>query len=161
MKPSNSETIRSRGQDRTTSRTRRDIMRAATSMLVLALVGLFITGDLTSAELALASPVSRPGSGENVTVYGRITGDDGPYQVLASHRERRRSVVDARTTTAADGTYRLTVDRTRGIESISVIGATGKERATTIIVLRRWIDYRLDGRLRFRLKLWFFPVFGY
>lgn len=140
----------------------RDARRAAASVLVLVLVGIFITGDLTAGELALAHPVSRPGQERTVTVYGRITGEDAPYRVIASHKNRGgRTVVDARTTTAADGTYKLTIKRTRGVERISVIGSTGKETASRTIALRPWVDYRLDGRVRFRLKLWFLPVFGY
>lgn len=162
MKYTTGQLPRLEGSDGTVSRRRRDLRRAAASVLVLTLVGLFITGDLTSGELALAQMArSSPGQRDSVTVYGRISGADAPYQVVATHREGRRTIVDARTITAADGTYRLTIQRTRGVERISVVGASGKERATTVIVLRKWVDYRLDGRLRFRLKLWFIPVFGY
>ena len=135
-------------------------------MLVLLLVGAFLTGDLNSPELALAHPIaekhrSHKGPGDTVTVYGRIDGKDVPYRVVATHKKGRKTIVDAETRTAPDGTYRLTIKRTSGVERITVTGAKGKEKATTFIVLHKRVDYRLDGWQKFRLRLWFFPVFGY
>jgi len=135
-------------------------------MLVLLALAAFITGDLNSPELVLAQPVaythkSHEGSDHTVTVYGRIDGRDAPYRVVATHKKGRKTVVDAETRTSLDGTYRLTIKRTSGLERITVIGAKGKEKATTYIVLHRRVDYRLDGWQKFRLRLWFFPVFGY
>lgn len=163
------------------------LTRALLSLAVLLGVAGLVLGGMTTEALATTSKSHKGAPVGEAVVFGVITDRAGHglegFTVTASHREGRRQIVDVRTVSASDGTYRLTLaaipssgseqgsswrgtrDRSghpkRWTEIITITGPRGRPTVQVHLKVGGGETHRVDAKVVHRVRMWVFPVFAY
>jgi hypothetical protein len=145
----------------------RNILLAAASLAMIALVALFVTASPGSAAVSFSlRSYSIPG--HNTVVYGKVTNSShhavGSAQVTVYRVVHGDTRILRQVRTKPDGLYRVALHRRHGSVlhvRVSMLLHGTHYQGSTKFMIRRGRAYAVSAQLLHRGSVFFMPVFNY